>query len=339
MATRTTPLYVLIPGILATACGYETNNRSIESRPQATQEVQVALVGAVSGSPEGLAFDRLPLQTGSALVTTQGRPCDAATIQPGSVIRGMATKSGWGYQLLFAEVHHEVEGTIERVDTASSRLIVMGQTVQMDPATCLGEEGPGGCMVRLQPADMKAGDRVEVDGSPAPDGSVLATRIQVVPASGNGEGYFHGVLRSLDNLTKTAAAGGCVLMYGTALVVGPLANGTRVEIHGRRSGKILHATWVKVDPVLDDLKGATLELAGPISGFDPVARTFRVMSCTVDYSRAQVEGSLADGVTVVGTGPLARGEAFPVHSGPKAAPRVALAALKVLRAPLRGNLA
>lgn len=302
MKTRTTPFFLLSLAILAIGCGVEDRSQTFATP---SPEITVALAGTVSGLPGALTFNRQPLHTGSALVTAQGRPSVPVKIRPGSVLRGTATKTNQGYELLSAEVHHEIEGIIERVELTASRLVVMGQTVHVGAHTGIGEEGPDEAGRCLQLADLKAGDRVEVDGFQAADGSVQATRIEQVPPSPDPEGSFHGVISAFDTTSKTALAGGCAVSFGTAQISGSLANGTRVEIHGRLSGKVLRATWMKVETGLEGLSGDTLEICGPISGFNPVAKTFLLMSYQVDYSRAKVEGTLANGASVVAEAPVA----------------------------------
>jgi hypothetical protein len=126
-----------------------------------------------------------------------------------------------------------------------------------------------------------------------------ATRIAKLPAATAPEGFFHCVLRDLDPAGKTARGGGLIVSFGLATVTGALAAGCRVEVHGRLTGRTLHASWVKVEPLLEDLDGPAFEICGPISGFDPVARTFQVMRVRVDYSQAKVDGTLANGVSVL----------------------------------------
>jgi hypothetical protein len=262
----------------------------------------------VSGTPGALTFNRQPLLTGGALVTAQGKPATTSKIQPGSVIQGTATKTDQGYLLQSADVHHEIEGIIDSVDVAGSKLLVMGQTVKVDALTAIEEEGPGDTYTHLTLADLKAGDRVEVYGALTTDGSVLASRIEREPASSSHEESYHGTVSALDATAKTFKAGGYTVAYGTAMVTGTLINGATVEIHGTASGMNLTATSVKVetgrenspDPTLD----SNLEVCGTVSGLDTTAKTFLLMSYKVDYSAAKMEGTLANGARVEVEGTL-----------------------------------
>jgi len=320
MAWKSTALLILALALLPTACAVP--DRGQAAAPPPTVDV-VALAGMVSGSPGALTYNRSPLLTGSALVTAQGRPSGPAKLRPGSVFQGTAVKSAQGYELLFAEVHHEVEGIIELVDLAASRLVVMGQNVLVGAQADIGEEGPAATSRSLQLAELKAGDRVEVSGFPGADGSIQATRIEHVPAPAEAGGTFHGLLDAIDPRAKTALAGGCLLSFAKAQVTGSLAHGARVEVQGSTIGGILVATRVKVETGLEELSGATLELCGPIRGLDPVAKTFHILSFRVDYGRAKVEGTLANGTNVLAQAPfLPEGAAPEPASKERAGPRI-----------------
>lgn len=320
MAGKSTALLILALALLPTACAVQDHSQA--AAPQPSAQV-IALAGMISGSPGALTFNGSPLQTGSALVTVQGRPSGPARLRPGSVFQGTAVKTPQGYELLSAEVHHEVEGIIELVDLAGSRLVVMGQNVLVGAQADIGEEGPATTSRSLQLAELKAGDRVEVDGFPGADGAIQATRIEHVPAPAEAGGTFHGVLGVIDHRAKTALAGGRLLSFARAQVTGSLVHGARVEVQGSIIGGTVVATRMKVETGLEELSGATLELCGPIRGLDPVAKTFLILSYRVDYGRAKVEGTLANGTSVMAQAPfLPEGAAPEPASKVRAGPRI-----------------
>lgn len=290
---------------LALACGGRSSRPTFESpSPSST----VAVSGVVAGASGALFFNRQPLHTGSALVTAQGRPSTPSKIQPGTVIQGTATKTSEGYQLQSADVHHELEGVIDGVDLVGSRLIILGQAVKVDALTVMEEEGPGEAYASLTLAQLKAGDRVEVYGSLALEGPVLATRIEREPASARDEASCHGLVSALDSAAKTFLAGGRTVSYSAAMVTGALVNGARVELHGTASGRNLAATWVKVEMSREGLAPSEWEVCGTISGLDPAAKTFMLMSHKMDYSLAKVEGTLVNGARVGVAGRLGADE-------------------------------
>jgi hypothetical protein len=223
------------------------------------------------------------------------------------VIRGTATRTAQGYDLQSADVHHELEGSVDSVDVAASKLVVVGQTVLVDALTVIEEEGPGDTLTTLTLAALKAGDRVEVYGSANPAGDILASRIEREPAAMGSEDTFHGTVSALDATAKTFQAGGYTVSYGLAAVHGTLANGARVEVHGTLAGMALSATLVVVETGHEDVTEPDLEVCGTLSGLDATAKTFLLQAYKVDYSLAKVEGTLADGARVEVEGTLTTG--------------------------------
>ncbi|HJW73448.1 MAG TPA: DUF5666 domain-containing protein [Geothrix sp.] len=279
---------------LALAC---SSSGSKPSSQTSTPGVAVKLAGMVSGTSGALAFNQQPLQTSGATVTTNGAPTTVARIQPGVVIQATATRTTQGLQLVTADLDQALEGAIVSIDLAGSRFVVLGKTVLVDALTQIVQEGTGAAPLSLTLADLKVGDYVEVYGSQSADGSVQATRVELGAAGPDNLDEFHGMVSALDTSAMTFQAGGFLVSYGSATVQGTLANGLKVEIRGTASGTAFAAAWVKVETEVND-EGSELELSGPISGLDTTARTFLLMSYTVDYSTAKVEGTLAEGAQV-----------------------------------------
>lgn len=294
--------------LVVVACGGRASAvPPVQTGTSSSGATAVAVAGTVGGTSGALTFNQAPLLTGSAQVTAQGKPSTPAKIQPGSVIRGTATRTAQGYDLQSADVHHELEGTIDSVDVAASKLVVVGQTVKVDALTVIEEEGPGDTLTSLTLAGLKAGDRVEVYGSPTATGEVLASRIEREPAGMHSEDAFHGVVAALDATAKTFQAGGYTVAYGGAAVHGTLANGAKVEVHGTLSGMIVTATLVVVETGREDVSEPELEVCGTLSGLDATAKTFQLMAFKVDYATAKVEGTLAEGARVEVEGSLSAG--------------------------------
>jgi hypothetical protein len=286
----------LIAGLAALALACSSSGSSHSSQASAPGP-SVKLAGMVSGTSGALTFNQQPLLTGGATVTANGAPATVAQIQPGVVIQGTAARTTQGLQLVSADLDHALEGTIVSIDLTGSRFVVLGKTVLVDALTQIVQEGTGGAPLSLTLADLKVGDYVEVYGSQNTDGSVQATRVELGTAGADSLDEFHGIVSALDTTAMTFQAGGFLVSYGTATVQGTLANGLMVEIRGTASGTTFTATWVKVETEMND-SGSEVELAGPISGLDSTAKTFLLMSYTVDYSGAKVEGTLAEGAQV-----------------------------------------
>ena len=292
--------------VLVMACGGESPSQTSASTP-AAPITKVGVAGVISGTFGELTFNGQSLLTGGTSVTAQGKPAAVAKIQAGAVIQGTATKTPQGLQLQSVDVHHELEGIIDSVDLAGSRIVVMGQTIKVDALTVIAEEGPGGTPASLTLADLRVGDRVEVYGTTTPEGIVLASRIEREPATSSLEESYHGTVSGLNTTAKTFVASGYFVSYGTAQVIGLLADGVKVEFQGTLVGMNLTATSVQVDAAQENHEAGELELCGTVSGLDTTAKTFLLMSYQVSYANAKVEGTLADGARVEVEGTLGVG--------------------------------
>lgn len=283
---------VLIAGLAALAVACSSGSASTS---QPSPAAPVKLSGLVSGTPGALSFNRQPLLTGGATVTVNSGPGTAAQIQPGTVIQATATRTPQGLQLVSVNLHHDLEGPITSLDLTGSSFVVLGKTVLVDALTRILQEGPGEVQTSLTLADLKVGDFVEVYGSEKADGTVLATRVERESVGSEAMATFHETVSALDTTAMTFQAGGFLVSYGSATVLGTLANGVRVEIRGTATGSAFAAAWVKVEMEEPDTE---VELSGPISGLDTTATTFLLMSYKVDYHAAEVEGTLANGAQV-----------------------------------------
>lgn len=277
------------------ACGGSGSGSGSAMPP--TQAASIKVAGLVSGTSTTPTFNRQPMLTGGATVTVNGQPATAVQIRPGAVIQGTATRTAQGLQLVSVNLHHDLEGTITSLDLAGSRFVVLGKTVLLDALTRVVQEGPGDAETSLVLADLKVGDFVEVYGSEKADGTVLATRVEREAVGAEAEDTFHGTVSGLDSTAKTFQAGGFLVSYGSATVQGTLANGVRVEARGTASGSAFAAVWIKVETEVGGTE-SEFELSGPISGLDTSSKTFLLMSYKVDYSAAEVEGTLAEGAQV-----------------------------------------
>lgn len=233
-----------------------------------------------------------------------GAPAATTRIQPGVVLRGTATASPQGLDLESCDLAHELAGPITSLDLSASTFLVLGRTVVVDALTRIVAEGSENAQPSLTLADLKAGDFVEVYGSERANGSVQATRVERLAPGTGAQEIFHGTVSALDTVAMTFQAGGFLVSYGTAKVQGALVEGARVEVRGTASGQAFAATWIDVETPSGNA-GAEIELCGPISGLDATAKTFVLMSYTVSYGTAKVEGTLADGAQVEVEGTLA----------------------------------
>ena len=306
---------ILIAGLAAFAvgCGGGSGVSQPAAGPvQSGAVAPVAISGTLGGTPGALTFNRQPVSVGTARVTAQGTPASASKLQPGVVITGTAAKSASGYELQSADLHHEIEGAIERVNMAGSTFVVMGQSILVNALTKIEADGPGDTYTSLTLADLKVGDRVEVYGSASLEGTVTASRVERESSSSStSPESLHGMVSKLDATAKTFEVDGYAVSYGTATITGTLANGVRVEVSGTKSGMTISATSVKVETSYGSTTAPSgeLEVCGTISHLDTTAKTFQILTYKVDYSAAKVVGTLAEGAKVEVEGTLGMGEA------------------------------
>lgn len=203
---------------------------------------------------------------------------------------------------------HEIAGPVESVDLPASRLVVLGQTVQVDVDT-LFDGYPAGL------ADVLAGQRVAVHGFyDSSTGRYTATRIEV--RSTLGQYTLRGRISALQGPpTRTFSIGGALIDYG-AVAPGSLpalANGLSVrvslnttQVSGRWVATSVHTSQRN----FPDREEAELE--GFVSGYVSAA-SFFVAGVPVDASGPGVRvrrgtlADLADGVRVEVDGEMVAG--------------------------------
>lgn len=287
--------------LLLSACGGGGSATQTKATPPAQS---VTLAGPLSGSAGALQFNQQPLQTTGASVTLNGRPAVAAMLQPGVVMRAKGTRSGQGVSLQSVDMITELKGPITVLDVAGATLRVLDTTVTVTALTRLEQEGADHHFTTLSLADFAVGDLVSVFGSPQAGGGVLATRIEREAPEAGGEVELRGSLSTLDPTGKTFLLGAYLVAYGSATVVGTLAEGAIVEVEGVLSGNTFTASRVRVEDGLDHGDEGEVEASGPLANLDAAAKTFTLSAFKVDYSGAIVEGTLAEGATVEAEGTL-----------------------------------
>ena len=96
------------------------------------------------------------------------------------------------------------------------------------------------------------------------------------------------------------------MSYGAATVHGTQANGVAAEVCGTASGTTLTASVVNVTMAEGD-PGCPAGLRGKVQNLDATTKTFQLLTMTVNYAAATVNGTLAEGVMVEVQGSLASG--------------------------------
>ncbi|MBP1771435.1 MAG: hypothetical protein H6P99_598 [Holophagaceae bacterium] len=289
-------------GLLAlSACGGGSGAAPAKTTSSAQT---VTLAGPLSGTAGALQFNQQPLQTTGAAVTLNGRPATTAMLQPGVVMRAKGTRSGPGVSLQSVDMITELKGPITALDVAGATLRVLDTVVTVNALTRLEQDGVDHHFTTLSLADFAVGDLVSVFGSPQAGGGVLATRIEREAPEASGEVELRGPLSTLDPVGKTFLLGSYLVSYGSATVVGTLAEGAVVEVEGVLSGSTLAASRVRVEDALEHGDEGEVEASGALANLDATAKTFTLPAFKVDYSGAAVEGTLAEGATVEAEGKL-----------------------------------
>ena len=271
--------------------------------PTGNTEVSATLAGVVEGADANPTLLGKSLDLSGATVTVNGDDAQVS-VRPGMVIHGQGVDYGSSIAVQSVDVQIEVKGPIDSVDVAASQLVVLGRTVTVDALTRIYEENPDDTYTSLVLGDLQAGDYVEASGTRQDDGSVLATRIErKLVSSGDpeyGQVEVKGYATSLDEVAKTFDLGGYAVDYGTAYVEGTPAEGAFVEVKGMLSGTTITASKVefKTGDSGMDYDGEKAEIYGPVANLDTTAMTFEVAGFSVDYSAANVEGSLQEGAYV-----------------------------------------
>jgi len=160
-----------------------------------------------------------------------------------------------------------VKGPVDSIDLASSRLVVLGQTVLVSPDTSFDDS--------FSPASLdgvSVGQIVEVSGQFDANGNIVVTRIEPKPAGTTFE--VHGTVAGLDASNFRFNLNGLVVDYSGAMLDnfnnGQIADGDFVEAKGTSLGATgeLIATRVELENFLPGGdNGDHVEIEGFITRF------------------------------------------------------------------------
>lgn len=234
-----------------------------------------------------------------------------ADLRVGMVVRvdgSVATKTA------FEIVEDEsLKGLVEQV-VGTDQIVVLGQTVRIDPATAF----EGG----VRPV---VGDRVEVHGQIAGDGVIAAGYVEKKTSAPTPPYALKGIVRSQDTAAQTLQIGTLVVQYAGAAIGNMPAGswvGVQVNVKGTSCGG--------VSPVCGTLVATKLEPAGasvtstPKAEIEGVVVTMNADGFTIGNQRVvttgstRYEGGLASDIAV-GTEVEAEG---PINGGVLTATKV-----------------
>lgn len=308
----------LIAGLMVACGGHTTGGTNGMSSPNPPQSAGL-VAGIVGGTSDSPQINHQAVGTAGATVTLDGQSATTAMIQPGMMMVGSTTVGGMnmgmgmgsgmmggsGFTMQAVHLMSSFMGPIQSLDTAASRITVMGQVIQLNALTQLAQENQDGTYTTLTLADFKAGDFVSVYGAFLSDGSYLATRIERrKPGMDTSQNGTMGQISNLDVSAKTFTLGTWTVSYTSATVSGALANGAWAQVRGTVSGSQIAATWINVMGPMGN-PGTGMGLRGMVQNLDTTTKTFGLMSLTVSYAQATVVGTLVEGAMVEVQGSLA----------------------------------
>jgi hypothetical protein len=140
-----------------------------------------------------------------------------------------------------------VEGVVQSVAPDGSGLIVLGQSVTVDPKTVIEDGILGGSIANLKPGV----DAIEVSGFVAGDGHILATL--VMRRSGMPQFEVEGVIKNHDAVAKRFEIGQLVVEYSSAVISDILVGDTMPW-----NGRLVHVRGDAWQPRNEVPHGATL---------------------------------------------------------------------------------
>ena len=240
--------------------------------------------------------------TSSANFTVNGLPGSQDDLSVGQVITVSGTIDDNGVDGDADEVNFDdnVKGPVQSINTATSQIVVLGQTVLINPETSFDDS--------ISPASINGldiDDIVEVSGLVDATGRITATRIELKPAgtefevlgivSGHDMGNF---LFNINNLVVDYS--GATLDNFSAISDGDFveAKGMSLNIDGE-----LEATTVELKNALPDVAdGVHVEIQGFITRFDSLT-DFDVTGLPVTTTASTVyeggvEGDLGPNIKV-----------------------------------------
>jgi hypothetical protein len=204
----------------------------------------VTSVGSITGFGS-VHVNGVRYVTTGATFTVDDNPGRESDLRVGQIVRieGRIEPDGINGTATRVIFDDEVEGPVQDIDLASSRLVVLGRTVQVDAQTSFDDS--------ISPRSLEGlalGDRVEVSGRVSSTGVVEATRIELKSAQASVE--VKGTVAGVDAANRRFTLGLLTVSYASAqldgFAGGQPANGDRVEAFGSLDGAgVLVATRIE----------------------------------------------------------------------------------------------
>ena len=279
--------------------------------------IAVVSAGTVTGFGS-VIVNGVRFETASASFTIDGQPGTQSELAVGDfvIVKGELddndSSQGTAQSITFDDV---VEGPIAAVDSLTSTLTVLGQTVHVTPDTSFDDS--------IQPqslAGFAVNDVVEISGLVASDGSVTATRIE--PKLNAVEFELTGLVVNHNGVDMTFNINSQIIDYSSAMLMdfdnGMIDDGDLVEVRASTvlggNGELLVTRVEFKGEAISGDNGDLAELEGFITRFNGIT-DFDVAGFPVTTSgnplieggivadlgldiKVEVEGSLEGGVLV-----------------------------------------
>ncbi len=311
-------------GLLLTACGGTTATGAVQGQTPTAFSGTLSALNLTAGTAT-VAGTTIAL--GQVNVTRNGVPVSAGSLSVGQqvdVTTGTMTAQAMTAQTMRAQavngqdstagsvtmdIHTELEGEVSAVDTAVGTITVAGQVITLDSATQIhlsadrDDHAGTGTL-----ADIMTGMFVEVSVVDPASTPVIAASIEVKDERERADddrdpkahtSHLRGTVSGLDMQAHTFMLGDVTVDFSAVKVVGPLADGVRVNVQGSYDAAMHTMTAAHIE-VNGSRKPGEHDggVYGTVQGLDTAAHTFTLGPITVDYTAATVTGTLSAGARV-----------------------------------------
>jgi len=237
-------------GLLVACGGHDTENPQVILKTNPITSIE----GMVGKDNQGqLQVGGLSLNLTGSQLTIDGKSCGIGELQPGMTMeaRGNMGANGQSFYCSNISVSSTLRGSVENTNFANT-LVVAGITVAADDSTYVVSSYNGGMAGGLIGFnEIQVGDSVYIWGVLQENGTILATRICVMPANFNLNACytFQGSVSDLNPNTRRFMCANYWIDYGDAAINGTLSNGAQVVVSGPVNGNVLKADSVTVKAV------------------------------------------------------------------------------------------
>lgn len=232
--------------------------------------------------------------TAGASIVIDDQPGTESDLRVGQVVRVEGTVDASGLTGTARSIRYDdvVEGPVQAIDLAASRLVVLGQTIAVGPGTSYDD-----AIVPRGLEGLVVGDRVEVSGLVNSSGLISATRIERKSAAGSLE--VKGIASAVDTAARRFTINALVVDYSAAqlsgFASGQPSNGDLVEAKGTVDGSgVLFATGLERES--SNLSGSVdddADLEGLVTRFASAADFDVAGQRVTTTASTQYEGGVA----------------------------------------------